>query len=188
MLGLPGAGKTTLSSALAAHGDGLHLSAGQWLRERMAAGDQAIAGQLRDSVTMDKPRFLRFLRESLARQAGSPSLLIVDGAPRTPSQVTWLREAIEAEDDNATVTGIYLEVPPGKAMRRLSGRAPRHGDGNAAAPGRRIAAEEPALAPTLAAFRQHWPLLTVNASHSPAQVLSQAREMLALLRTAGSPV
>jgi adenylate kinase family enzyme len=65
VLGLPGAGKSTLSEALAVEACCRCLSAGQWLRDRMAAGDSAVGEQLRMSATMDKDLFLRFLRESL---------------------------------------------------------------------------------------------------------------------------
>lgn len=169
-MGLPGAGKTTLASTLAAHSSGQHLSAGQWLRDRMAAGDQAAAEQLRASTTMNRPLFLRFLRESLARQPSHQDLLIIDGAPRTPAQVSWLREALA--DGDATVFGVHLDLPSATAMQRLASRAPRHGDGAAADPARRIAAEEPGLWLTLTAFGKHWPLLTVSAGECQANVMN----------------
>lgn len=169
-MGLPGSGKTTLASTLAVQSGGQHLSAGQWLRDRMAVGDQVAAEQLRASATMSRPLFLRFLRESLAQQPGHPGMLIIDGAPRTPAQVTWLREALA--DGDATVIGVHLDLPSAMAMQRLASRAPRHGDGAAADPARRIAAEEPGLRLTLTAFGKHWPLLTVNAGEVQANVMN----------------
>lgn len=178
ILGLPGAGKTTLAQALASRGSFVRISAGDWLRERMRSGDEVASEQLRLNSAMDRTLFHHFLDESFAPHSTFSGSLAIDGSPRMQSQVTWLREFLHTRHDTLVV-GVYLDLPPQLALERLAARPPRDGDSKTFSYVERIALEKASLDPTLSAFRENWPLLIIAATCRPVEILSRARQLLA---------
>ena len=178
ILGLPGAGKTTLAIELVSANSFVRVSAGDWLRERMRTGDVSVREQLSLNAAMDRTLFQEFLNESVAPYAKFPGSIVIDGSPRIKSQVEWLSESLQSWVD-VRVVGIHLTTPPELALQRLTARPPRYGDSEIIPHAERISREEASLRATLNEFSDHWPLLTVEASCGSLEICGRVQELLA---------
>lgn len=123
LLGLPGAGKGTQAEYLCRHLGIGHLTTGEMFRDHIRRGtplgEQARpyveGGQLvPDSITI--AMVVEELQGPRCRQG-----CLLDGFPRTLAQAQALDEALSQQGKEIDLA-IYLHVPEGELVRRLSGR------------------------------------------------------------------
>jgi adenylate kinase len=123
LLGLPGAGKGTQAKNLATQKGLLHISTGDMFREAAAAGtelgkraqDFMSKGELvPDEVTIG------MLLERIARPDAQVGLML-DGFPRTIPQAEALDRALAGRGQQIDAV-LYIQVPEGDLMERLTGR------------------------------------------------------------------
>lgn len=123
LLGLPGAGKGTQAALLAGVAGVPHIATGAIFRQAVAAGTPLgrqvqdileAGGLVPDAVTVE------VLRERLA-DPDCASGFLLDGFPRTLGQAEAL-EALLAGLGSPLERVVYLDVPEGRVVARLSGR------------------------------------------------------------------
>ena len=123
LLGLPGAGKGTQAKNLATQKGLLHISTGDMFREAAAAGtelgkraqDFMSKGELvPDEVTIG------MLLERIAKPDAQVGLML-DGFPRTIPQAEALDRALAGRGQQIDAV-LYIQVPEGDLMERLTGR------------------------------------------------------------------
>lgn len=122
LLGLPGAGKGTQAQAIAQRHGLLHISTGDMFREAVAAGTelgkQADGFMSRGDLVPDEVT-IGMLLERVARPDAAAGFML-DGFPRTIAQAQALDVALEGR--GAIDAVLYIEVPEGELMARLTGR------------------------------------------------------------------
>ena len=121
--GAPGAGKGTQAETIVERFKVAHISTGDLFRENLAKGTEL--GMLAKSY-MDRGALVpddvtvRMLLERLARPDTAAGVLL-DGFPRTIAQAEALSAALAAQGKQ--VDGVlYIKVPDGALIQRLSGR------------------------------------------------------------------
>lgn len=125
LFGPPGAGKGTQAGLLASRLGAHHVSTGGLLREQIATGSPlglrikatVESGQLVDDVTL-----FEALEASLApTDVASDGLLVLDGVPRTVSQVDKLDSSLASR--NLKVDSVlYVSAPVQKLVERFAKR------------------------------------------------------------------
>lgn len=122
LLGLPGAGKGTQAQAIAQRHGLLHISTGDMFREAVVAGTelgkQADGFMSRGDLVPDEVT-IGMLLERVARPDAAAGFML-DGFPRTIAQAQALDTALEGRGTIDAV--LYIEVPEGELMARLTGR------------------------------------------------------------------
>ncbi len=122
LLGLPGAGKGTQAQAIARRHGLLHISTGDMFREAVAAdtelGRRADGFMSRGELVPDEVTIGMLLERVARPDAGAGFML--DGFPRTIAQAQALDLALEGRGPIDAV--LYIEVPEGDLMARLTGR------------------------------------------------------------------
>lgn len=179
LIGAPGTGKTTQGARLAPALGGLHLSAGDLVRQARAEDE---ASGLDRSKQMRRPDWI--VGQLTTYAAGAP-LLVVDGFPRMPEHVALAQSLGE-------VAGVIrLKVDFQTALDRMCDRA-RAGEGAAQVLHRRTfhAKHEPAVLAALDACGI--PRVDVDGRGSleevAGQVMHAARQMLRGTRPRPGPV
>jgi adenylate kinase len=120
ILGIQGAGKSTLGRLVAESTGATHLSAGTLLRRRESAGGpwaREIASRLSRGEGVGTEISYGLLAESI----GEPprrSPLVLDGYPRIASQISLLRDTLGCDPELA----FLLNVPRPIAIHRILGR------------------------------------------------------------------
>lgn len=120
LLGRQGAGKGTVGAFLARELDAVHLSAGELLRARVAAGGQGaleIRAQIDRGLAVPVETSYGLLGERL-RALPRDELLILDGYPRDASELPVLGELLGGEAHLV----LLLNVPTPIAVSRLLAR------------------------------------------------------------------
>jgi len=123
LLGAPGAGKGTQASVLTAELGTVHVASGDLFRR--ALQEQTELGLLAKSY-MEKGELvpdevtINMVIERI-RKPDCAGGVLFDGFPRTLSQATALDEKLLAEGRAIDKT-VYIEVPEGELVKRLSGR------------------------------------------------------------------
>jgi adenylate kinase len=122
-LGAPGAGKGTQARELAREWGVPQIATGDMLREAVAAGTPLgrEAKRYMDQGTLvPDETIVGAMRERLARPDAARGF-ILDGFPRTIGQAEALAQMLKdlGQDLQAVV---YLDVPDGELLRRLTGR------------------------------------------------------------------
>jgi adenylate kinase family enzyme len=113
LVGLPGAGKTSLCRSLAKHLISQCFVLGDELRA-YAAKDLALQDLLARGELAPESLVVRLVQEAALRPR--PNSLVVDGFPRHPGQVTLCRTLF------SRWTVFFLDIDPDEAVRRLSNR------------------------------------------------------------------
>lgn len=113
LIGLPGAGKTTLCRSLAKALGWQAFVIGDALRGR-AASDQALKAMLDQGQLAPESVAIELMKEAATEAAGKG--LVVDGFPRHRDQVQLAKDLFQPW------TVLYLHVPPGMAESRLRDR------------------------------------------------------------------
>lgn len=112
LVGPPGAGKTTQGARLAPALGGAHRSMGELVRARRAAGGHVPPL----SATTDAARAATV--ELVRRSLHAPvAVLVLDGFPRTPSQLGWLTD-VAPEGERV----LELQVPLSTCIARMKAR------------------------------------------------------------------
>ncbi len=184
IMGPPGAGKGTQSQAIAAHYDIPAISTGDILRSDVLRGTplgveaqrvMASGGYLDDEIT--NAVVARRLSEEDARGG-----FLLDGYPRTVSQVTALDELLAERSAELTAV-IVLVADPQEVTARLLARAHQQGraDDTAEVIAERLQVYKRQTAPVLALYRERRHLLEVDALGQPDDV---TRRILTALDTA----
>jgi adenylate kinase len=123
MLGAPGAGKGTQSDILSREMDLPHIASGdlfrQALEERTEVGLLAKRYMDKGELVPDEVTIKMILER--INQPDCTSGCLFDGFPRTLHQAKVLDEALR-EQGKAVDKAIYIEVPNGELVKRLSGR------------------------------------------------------------------
>jgi len=121
LFGPPGSGKGTQAKLLKQHLGVAHISTGDMLRERIAAGDDLgkeasviQSGGLVSDETVNK------MVEDRIQKPDTKCGFILDGYPRTVAQAKLLAGAMDAQGIRPMV--VHLEVDYNVIVARLSGR------------------------------------------------------------------
>lgn len=117
VMGVPGAGKTTLAAALRASFEAEVFSAGDYLRRRAAEGDQVAASLLFAGRPLSTPAHQQLVDAALSAASESRRILVLDGSPRHVAQAEALAEA------PCLIVGVALVIPEEAAYGRLAARA-----------------------------------------------------------------
>jgi adenylate kinase len=125
LFGPPGAGKGTQAGLLASRLGAKHLSTGSLLREQIACGSSLglrIKGIVESGrLVGDEVLFEALDAELGAMKGSSESLLVLDGVPRTESQVELLDASLERV--GASVHSVlYISAPVQKLVERFARR------------------------------------------------------------------
>jgi len=161
LIGLPGAGKSTLTNALVTTYGCASLSPGEWLRRRAQSGAPQVAARLRHGLPMDKQQSEMFIDLALTRIRHHDCSVVMDGFPRTTAQVGWLRDSLKDQADVPRPVGVYLRIPAVVALNRLGRRSRRSGEEHLR-PEARLTVEAAPLSACHAALRQEWPVLELD--------------------------
>ncbi len=176
LFGCPGCGKGTQGQVLAGMPNLLHLAMGDIFRaldKQSDIGKEFLSYSTRGLLVPDDLTVRVWKRhvESLAATGTfrpAYHVLLLDGIPRTPSQVELLRELIEV------LCVIHLGIDDRDVLvRRLKGRAlksNRPDDADEAVIRKRIAVYEAETMPVLAAL-DHRLIVNINADQPPLAVL-----------------
>jgi len=121
LFGSPGSGKGTQAKLLRQSLGVAHVSTGDMLRERVAAGDALgrEAGIMQSGGLVPDETVNRMVAERI-KQPDCAAGFILDGYPRTVSQARLLSQALGAEGIAPLV--VYLKVDYNVIIARLSGR------------------------------------------------------------------
>src|SRR5579872_1873565 len=122
LFGPPGSGKGTQAKLLRDKLGWAHISTGDMLRERVAAGDdfaKAVAGSMESGGLVPDEMVNRMVEERSA-QPDAQLGFILDGYPRTVAQSQLLDCMLKAKGVRAVVT--HLKVDYNVIIARLSGR------------------------------------------------------------------
>ena len=112
LMGPTGAGKSVQGDQLAANLSGVHLSSGNLLRQ-----DPKIAALIADGSLAPAEEVERIVGEAVdAVPAEQP--IILDGFPRTMSNVRWLDEELPAHKRDLTAV-VLIELDLATSMKRL---------------------------------------------------------------------
>ena len=177
VLGVPAAGKSTQSKAVARRVGGVRASVGDWLRALAAAGAEEERTTVAEGAPISPAQYGRFLRD--VRDEVSEGPLVLDGSPRDERHVPVLADALAPD---GRVFGVLLQLPTDVAesrlrVRRSVGRSHRPDD-SADAAARRLAYQTAALARLTESFRARWPLVTVDAAADDDVVTRRILEAL----------
>jgi adenylate kinase len=122
MFGPPGSGKGTQAKLLREYFGVAHISTGDMLRERVAAGDalgREVAGIMNSGNLVPDETVSRMVEERIERPDCSAGF-ILDGYPRTVNQARLLMELLDRKGITPLV--IHLRVDYNEIVARLSGR------------------------------------------------------------------
>jgi adenylate kinase len=122
LFGPPGSGKGTQAKLLRERLGWAHISTGDMLRERVAAGDdfaKAVAGIMESGGLVPDEMVNRMVEERIT-QPDAQRGFILDGYPRTVAQAQLLDCMLKAKAIGAVV--IHLKVDYNVIIARLSGR------------------------------------------------------------------
>ncbi len=112
LMGPTGAGKSVQGDLLARELDGVHLSSGNLLRE-----DPAAAAVIADGRLAPAPEVERIVGEAMAKVPPERPI-ILDGFPRTRSNVRWMDENLDKYGREVTDV-ILIELDFETRMKRL---------------------------------------------------------------------
>lgn len=115
LMGPTGSGKSTQGDLLAQELNGVHLSSGQLLRQ-----DPQSAAQLKTGNLAPAEEVHRVVGEAL-EQVPEETPVILDGTPRTESDLKWLQENLERLKRTVTHV-VVLDFDIETSLKRLSGR------------------------------------------------------------------
>ena len=118
LMGPTGAGKSAQGDLLAEHYQAVHLSSGKLLRQDAHAATTLADGRLAPASEVE-----RVIGEAMAK-VPQEKLLILDGMPRTQSNVEWLDQNLPKYDRHL-VKAVLIDLDIETSMKRLSlrGRA-----------------------------------------------------------------
>ncbi len=123
LLGAPGAGKGTQAAILAGKLKLVQVASGDLFRQALekgtALGDKAKAYMEKGRLVPDEITIQMVLERLAAPDTAKGAIL--DGFPRNLKQARALDKAL-AEQGKAIDKVIYIKVPEGELLRRLSGR------------------------------------------------------------------
>lgn len=121
ILGIQGAGKSTLGRRIAKSTGGTHISAGTLLRLHEREGGRH-AGEIRERLDRGKGVSVAIsygLLEEAARAAGPPSRLVLDGYPREVSEVPLLKRSIGGDPAIALLLNTPRPIAVGRILNRV---------------------------------------------------------------------
>lgn len=162
LIGLPGAGKSTLAQLMGGMFGIMHISSGALARAHGFAGSDA---EKKGQLDPDEQKIRRLVREAI----GNSTHYILDGFPRTIDQI---------EDVNIELDAVvYLNlIDHNIGVDRLLERG--RPDDNLEVIARRIAVYVTATAPLIPYFKDKGLLVTVDASQSIGDTLASAIQKL----------
>lgn len=125
LFGPPGAGKGTQAGLLASRLGAVHVSTGGLLRAQIASGSE-LGLRLKETIESgclvdDKSLFNALEAELSALRRANVECLIIDGVPRTVSQVPLLDESL-ARLGVAVDTVLYISAPLERLVERFAMR------------------------------------------------------------------
>lgn len=124
ILGPPGAGKGTQAKLLACNYNIAHIATGDILRqavaERSYTGEKVASYIMRGYLVPDEI-IMELIRETLKKNNLVRSDFILDGIPRTISQLKDLQEFLTQQNSNLELA-IYIKLRDEEILRRLGGR------------------------------------------------------------------
>ncbi len=176
VMGVPGAGKTSLASSLRESLGGAVFAAGDVLRERAAQGDEHAAAKLRRGTPLSVPEHQELVAQAISEAKAAGKMLVLDGSPRHAAQAEGLAAF------GCGITGIGLVVTEEMAYQRLVTRGAAGGrlDDSASLSRVRIHREAIELDGLWESFSgAGWPLRLVDASCLEDDVLDAAVSFLA---------
>lgn len=167
LIGPPGAGKTTQGALLAKTLGGVHLSMGELVRGWRAAGVPVPSPRANGAAARDRTLAL------LADAVPQTELLVLDGFPRSPSQLGWLPGV-------APDGAVIIEIRPSLAtcIVRMKARG-RVGEDMATIAYRHDTYARSAGTILHAAQQQNLKVLQVDGEGSPADVAASIEPLLA---------
>lgn len=110
LIGLPGAGKTTLGRSLSSYLHAYYFGFGDALRDR-ARSDAVLREQLGRGMLAPEPLVIELLSEAISR--ARQTSVILDGLPRHAAQLSYL------EERRLPWKILYLDVTPSVAVTRV---------------------------------------------------------------------
>lgn len=187
LLGAPGAGKGTQATALAKHFDVPHISSGELLRARVAAGSSSrvgpdVAERLDRGELVSDDVVIGVVSEALAADEATHGY-VLEGFPRTVEQA---RQAEALGPLTQPCAVVLLDLPDEVARKRLAGRARdgRSDDLDPEVADHRLRVFHKEAQPLLDFYRSRGLLVTVDADQPPATVTAA---VLAALRDRNTP-
>lgn len=165
VLGMAGAGKSTLCERLANQNGYTWFSVGKYLRDH-ETGEQK-AEMMRGKI-LDNSIVTPIVEKELNRLADSPEILL-DGCPRTLEQALWLASQ---KTTPAVRCVLHFVVEDEEAIRRLMARGRE--DDNLEAMRLRIAGYHRDIGPVLAAFTdKNIPVVDIDANVTADAIFEQ---------------
>jgi adenylate kinase family enzyme len=173
ILGLPGAGKSTVSRAVAGELGAAVFPGGQMLAQAAHHGDEDAVALIDQGLPIPADRYLTMLQSWLEDEG--PSLVLLDGSPRDVSQAIVLRDA-----DLLPSVVIVLNVESTLARERLVARASYslRIDDMPDAIERRLALQAVHLQEVVDLLAAQSEIAMVNASPRPNEVIHTTLEAL----------
>ena len=171
ILGLAGAGKSTLATGLEKKLDCRRISIGDLLRANMKGPEaqRMLAGEL-----IEDEKWLPLLEEEI--KALGDRQFILDGSPRTLKQAKWLVDKLKQYSLQLTAV-IHLTASRGVVKKRLLERG--RPDDNEPAMTERFAEYEDKIKPILEFLRGHgFKIIDIDGEQPPEAVMVLALEGL----------
>lgn len=172
MVGLPGSGKSTLCEVLAERLSVPTFSVGAALRLAAQQRDAQAEHLLLASQPVDIEMFDNLFNVATSVHPTGTTFLL-DGSPRTPTQVQYLAEHCDVR------AVLLVEAPEHLAVKRLQHRASGRVDDNPATISERVAGQVEALDYTLDACNRLWPVAVLDGSLDVPSLVVAAEAALA---------
>ena len=184
LFGPPGSGKGTQAALLAERLGVLAISTGEMLRKAIAVGNELghrVDSILSSGALVDDATMAEIVRERLAQPDVRGGFLL-DGYPRTLGQAATLEEILRGRGETLDAA-VFLEVPEGELVRRMSGRQKQAGraDDDPEVVRERLRVYEQKTAPLVDYYHQRGLLRRVDGNRPVGQV---AEAILAALQPA----